>query len=410
MILLDRTEGSQREKGRPLLAERLIVPLNSKYLVGDGSMNQKSAILLTAVLVLGLVVGTELGTQLPTARRQQFNTTTQVVVKGQTWDYFAFYGSSLSSPPESVSPGDSFAVVNSDSIWTSDKGFPELFLSPGQSKTYQVRLFIDPRVLGITGQLLSIDGFGLGVHFSTPSVDGSAGGGTFTMTVSLAANFSSAVNIFQIPVVFSSTNRIQPVSFGPILLISGFPSQSITGDIESGQPAFSFQDDQGRGYAVDLITYLRNTSMIPSPFVPPSSRLGPVCASLDPNGVLHVTHDGNDYPCPGSGGTQSVSLALKPGQTTDFVLALKLTSQLGVQLGFSNQVYSQSPSSAFALGFSPSIVILHPGQEVNVTVTVRALKPGSSGVGIAVTAVTLDGYTVGIGPVHIIGFDVNVIG
>lgn len=301
-------------------------------------------------------------------------------------------------------------MVNSDTSWTSGKVFPEVFLSPGQSKTYQVRLIIDPKALPLTGQLLSIDGLGLGVHFSSPSVDGSAGGGTFKMTVSLAANFSSGVNVFQIPVVFSSPDRIQPVSFGPILLISGFPSQNVTGTTEGGQPAFSFQDDQGRGYAVDLTTYMRNTSMILFPFGPPSSEPGPVCARLDASGVLLVTHDGNEYPCQGSVGERSLALVLKPGQTTSFILGMKLVTQLGVQLGFSDQEYVQSPISYYAIDFSPSIVILHPGQEVNVTVTVRALAPGSGGGGIAITAVTLDGYTVGIGPVDTISYDVNVIG
>jgi len=89
---------------------------------------------------------------------------------------------------------------------------------------------------------------------------------------------------------------------------------------------------------------------------------------------------------------------------------VKLVSQQGVQLGFSNQGYGQSPNLSSAINFSPAIVNLQPGLAVNVTVKVHALEPGSEPRQIAISAVTLEGTTVGIGPIHTIFFDVNVIG
>lgn len=364
-------------------------------------MNLRSAVFGAAFLLVGLVAGVVIGGHISSSPSTQF------VAKGQTWNYFAFYSPSLGPPPSSMAPGDSFAVINSDSSWTSaGKAFPELFQSPGQTRTYKVRLFINSDVLPMTGQVQAMDGLGLGVHFNGSSISGSDGGGALTMTVSLAANFSSGVNIIYIPVVFSSADRIQPVSFGPVYLVSGFPGQNATGTTESAQPAISFQDDIGRGYGVDLAYVMNNTSVLSDYFGPNSDS---VCAGIISDGQVIMTHDPVGFPCD-SMEPRSISVALKSGHSTTLTLSLRLATQTGVGLGFSIQEYGNSESPFFSIDFNPKAVVLQPGLEVNVTVTLNALQPGSDTSRIVISAMTLEGSTVGIGDVYSAGINVFVVG
>jgi hypothetical protein len=289
----------------------------------------------------------------------------------------------------------SYAIVNSDSYWNYFGNFwPVTSSSPGQTRDYDLKLYLNQNHLPRFGSFQAIAAGGIQISFNASAVDLQSGPiHSLKMVVSLNKNFPVAVNMLYIAAVFSDNSRFQPVSFGPIYLVSGFDGQSTSAGGSTGQPSFAFEDTKNRGYVVNLLAIASGSSVLPTP--EPSS----VCVYVDLAGSPSSSSVGSNSLCNlanvNIGPLQT--LALRPGQSTSLNLSLSLTTSLGVYLGLYT---TPPPGIPFTVTLSPNNVVLKQAEIHQVKLTVLGKSPGIGWAFINIGATALDGASTGTATVY----------
>jgi hypothetical protein len=309
-------------------------------------------------------------------------------------------GLSLPSAPDF----QSFATLSSDGYWNVFGNlWPVLVVSPGQSKDYDLILYLNQNSLPKTGVLRTVNTSGLEMDFSKNSFDLSSGAVFhLNLTLKLSNGFPRGVSMLVVPMVFSDSSRIQPISFGPIYLVTGFAGQSITGGGSTGQPYFAFEDSKGRGYLVNMLALATGTSVLSMP--------NSVCMFLDESGALTTSSVGANSYC-NLGGLDAGPLqliALKTGQTTSLNFSLSLSTSLGVYLSF---YYIPPPGSPYSMSLSPpdsALPALKQGQILQVKLSITGGTPGIGSDMVQIVGFALDGSS-GNFPPPVYSFPIIVV-
>ncbi len=205
------------------------------------------------------------------------------------------------------------------------------------------------------------------------------------MKISLDENVTKGLLTLSIPTIFYDEKRIQPASFGYIYIITGRKNSKITA--HTGPKLVAFKDHLGRGYIIEYSIKFNKTS---AAYFHPNETY---CIDLDTNGNIAALNT----PC---FITARKYIELQAGDKTRFKIIIKLISNTSITIIPSEEGYRHSPSERpFKVEFNPEKINLKPGEQAEITVTIKAIDKGMGIAYIRPWAVTSEGYGIGIGPI-----------
>jgi len=305
-----------------------------------------------------------------------------------------------------------YALVDSEGFWPPrikyligmEGSRPVIYIKPGESKKYILKFHLVKRhnysglsplageevILASRGKFMEVDIVGLHLKFKPEEIvlEDDVQDVEVVMEVSLDKKFPIGVHVFYIPLIFSDNRKIQPTIFGPIYLITGYSAIKYK-TLISEPTVFLLKDMFEREYL-----FIQEIDFSGTPFLKSDESY---CITLDGEGNLTYYYcnfwsfpwcrtvfvlgkqraeilNFEDFPR-GLG-----PIVVRVGEEASFKIILKLNTTQSIEFGIGESGYRERDEPPefrpFNMSFDPSRILLEPGEEVEVTVTVKARDLG----------------------------------